>query len=61
MKIGLLDSHSRAFSFALTSTSFVFFFIGLDKSSEEINFMKNTTLLSFITDMFRQLPLPSSV
>ena len=34
--------------------------IGLDKSSDEINFKKNTTLLSF-TDMFRQLPLPSSV
>ena len=32
----------------------------LDKSSDEINFKKNTTLLSF-TDMFRQLPLPSSV
>ena len=33
---------------------------GLDKSSDEINFKKNTTLLSF-TDMFQQLPLPSSV
>ena len=32
-----------------------------DESSEEINFKKNTTLLSFTTDMFRQLPLPSSV
>ena len=33
---------------------------GLDKSSEETNFKNNTTLLS-ITDMFRHLPLPSSV
>ena len=36
--------------------------IGLDKSGEEINFMKNTTLLSFTTNMFRQFgPLPYSV
>ena len=52
-------STKQSFNMSLTKKIFKHYY-SLDKSSDDINFKKNTTLVS-LTDMFRQFPLSSSV